>query len=404
MLLALVVGCDPGGPGDVPPEGQGLPLGFVPITLDGEPPLAITEIAFIPGTSELLALTKSRFVTHYRLDAANDRAVRLGTFEVPGVDDTADCGLLSVAFDPDFATNRLVYFAACESAQYSRITRHELDPGDHGTIASTATTVIRVGIDDATRAWHNIGSIGFDRDGYLWALFGDKNEPLTAQDVSTNLGAVIRIAPDRDGAGYTPAPTNPFVGLAGRSPDLAALGLRSPWRGALDAAGRLWIGDVGDSAFEEVNVTRFAGENFGSSLAEGPCTTACDGLTDPIVAWDRSNDHRYAAEDPDAAPTSRRVVWVGIEYPRTVEVDRYRGLLFERMLVGDFAGGWIRAIGLDADDRVIADVHAGHLDHVTSWALGPDGYLYASTYGSALASPYVQGALYRAILAGPPES
>ena len=53
--------------------------------------------------------------------------------------------------------------------------------------------------------------------------------------------------------------------------------------------------------------------------------------------------------------------------------------------------------------HAIADEHAGHLDHVTSWALGPDGYLYASSYGSALASPYVHGALYRAILAGSPE-
>jgi hypothetical protein len=338
-------------------------------------------------------------VTHFRLDGERDRATRVGEFDVPGVVETADCGLLSVAFDPDFARNRLVYFAACESVQYSAITRHEFDPDDHGTIATTATTVIRVGSANATRGWHNVGSIGFDADGYLWALFGDKALAGAAQDLSENLGAVIRIAPDRVAAGYQPAPGNPFAGLPDHSPDVAAYGLRSPWRGALDHAGRLWIGDVGESDFEEVNVTRFAGENFGASIVEGPCTESCDGLTDPILGWSRFEDTVYELEDPEAVATNRRVIWVGIEYPRTVAVDRYRGRFFDRMLVGDFCTGWIRAVGLDDAGTVVRDEAAGHLAAATSWALGPDGYVYASSYGSCLAWPYREGAVYRAVLA-----
>lgn len=399
LAAALVAGCGDNRVSiDAGPDGgtPRLALRFEPIELEGGAPLAITEIAFVPGTADFLALTKSRTVTLFRLDG--DRAIRIGELDVPGVDDRADCGLLSVAFDPEFADNQLVYFAACESTQYSFISRHRFDPDDLGSIAATASPVIRVGADDATEAWHNIGSIGFDRDGYLWALFGDKNRSARAQDVSTNLGAVIRIAPERVEAGYQPAPGNPFAGVAGHSPDLVAKGLRSPWRGALDHAGRLWIGDVGNSMFEEVNVSRFAGENFGASIVEGACTESCDALTDPVVTWDRSSGHRYAQEDPDASATTRRVVWVGVDYPRTVTVDRYQGRLFEKMLVGDFCTGWIRAIGLDDDGAVIHDEAAGHLAAATSWTVGPDGYVYASSYGSCLAWPYRAGAVHRAVL------
>jgi hypothetical protein len=117
-----------------------------------------------------------------------------------------------------------------------------------------------------------------------------------------------------------------------------------------------------------------------------------------VVWWDRSNDSRYAREDRQVVPTTRRVVWVGVEYPRTVSVDRYAGLMFDRMLVGDFAAGWIRAIELDDQGAVVSDEPAGHLVGASSWAVGPDGYLYASSYGGSLAWPYPQGALYRAVL------
>jgi hypothetical protein len=67
------------------------------------------------------------------------------------------------------------------------------------------------------------------------------------------------------------------------------------------------------------------------------------------------------------------------------------------MLVGDFSTGWIRLIGLDDSDAVIYDQSAGHMEGVSSWAVGPDGYLFVSNYGSTLASPYKTGSIYRAI-------
>lgn len=379
------------------PPGQ-LALELERIELGGGDPLAITHLAFIPGTTEVLIANKSHTVTHYRLDDGAPQATLLGSFEVPGVDETADCGLLALTFDPAFATNHYLYFASCFAPTDSRISRHVFDAADYGSIARTATTIYEAGLPTGTRAWHNIGAIGFDPQSSLWALFGDKNDSRTSQDPRSPLGKVIRIIP-QPGGGSIPDPRNPFAGISGHDPVVVASGLRSPWRGALDEAGRLWIGDVGESGFEEVNVTRFAGENFGNSLAEGPCDASadvCRDLVDPIVYWDRSTEHRYAKEDPKAIETSRRVVWVGATYPRSVAQDRYDGRLFDRMLVGDFAGGWIRAIRLDESDRIVEDIPVGHLEATSAWDVGPDGYLYVTSYGSVLAFPYVPGALYRA--------
>src|SRR5690242_12489166 len=123
--LALLAACGDNLSAPPPSVPGELVLSFEPIELE-DAPQAITELAFVPGTSELLVLNKTHTVIHYRLDGAT--ATKLGSFEVPGVDETADCGLLAVAFDPDFAANRLVYFGACDSPTHSRITRHRFDP------------------------------------------------------------------------------------------------------------------------------------------------------------------------------------------------------------------------------------------------------------------------------------
>jgi hypothetical protein len=393
-LLAMLAACGDNTVG-FPADGT-LVFRFEQIQLENAPE-AITEIAFVPGANELLVLNKTHTVHHYRLDDGATSASMLGSFEVPGVDETADCGLLSIAFDPGFVTNRLVYFGACDSPTHSRITRHELDRTDYESVGRTTSLVIRVGSDSAEKAWHNVGSMGFDPDGNLWALFGDKVTAADSQDLTTALGKAIRITPDRIAAGFQPAPANPFYGMTDRDESIVAIGFRSPWRGALDDKGRLWVGDVGNTEFEEVNVSRFAAENFGNSIAEGPCLASCEGLADPITYWGRESDHRYVIEDPLVIPAVRRSVWVGGVYPRTVAVDRYAGRMFDRVLVGDFAGGWIRLLGLDDTDALVYDKAAGHLEAASSWSVGPDGYLYASSYGSALAWPYKTGAVYRAI-------
>lgn len=371
---------------------------FEEVDLD-EPTVAVTELVFVPGADEFLILEKDGRVVHFELTGEGARS--LGSFQVPGVFAESDCGLIGAAFDPDFASNGFLYFGYCVAQQYNRITRHQFDTSDYGLIESSATEIVSVGDPLAPKSWHNVGSIGFDDHGNLWALFGEKRLEDEAQDVTNNLGTLIRVVPNKepDGEGHMPAPDNPFVGDGEKSEDIYAYGLRSPWKGSLDSRGRWWIGDVGAASTEEVNIITDPGQNFGWPEWEGPCGANCEGLRNPLTHWDRSSESDYALEDPETNATDRRVVWVGPEYRARSGIDRYEGRLTNKVLFGDFCAGWVRAAELDAQDRLIYDAHAGHLDAVTGIAEGADGYVYFVTYGNCKTFPYREGRMWRAVLA-----
>jgi glucose/arabinose dehydrogenase len=360
---------------------------------------AITEIKFIPGAGqEFLVLRKDGEVLHFELDG--DTASQLGSVTLEGVDDTHDCGLLSMAFDPDFEQNQHAYFGYCVGEGQNVITRHTLDTADLTTANDEALEVFRVDNPNAEHYWHNVGSIQFGDDGYLWALFGENAHGAEAQELSRATGSLIRIEPDPEGSeqGWQPAPDNPFVGDPDKNEAIYAWGLRSPWRGLIDTQGRYWIGDVGASKFEEINVADEPGLNFGWPDSEGPCETDCDDEADPILWWDREPDHAYVLDDPETAPTDRRAVWVGLAYESTSDDDPYDGNLDDKVIYGDFCAGWVRAAAYDDEQGVTFDASIGHLEGVASWATGPDGYAYVTTYGNCRTFPYKPGKLYRAVL------
>jgi glucose/arabinose dehydrogenase len=358
-------------------------LQFQEIEVEGGLAFA-TELKFLPtapgADAELLVLGKEGDVSHLRVQG--DGAVRLGTFTVPGVYSTSDCGLISLAIDPEFADNGFIYVGICESQTESTILRLAFTPADYAAIGASAVEIMRVGEPLADRPWHNVGAMGFDDTGAMWALFGDKRRPENGQDLDDDLGAVVRILPSHaPEGGHAPAPDNPFLGMDGIDPDVWAYGLRSPWRGTLDAAGRLWIGDVGANDVEEVNVVARAGENFGWSDHEGPCVDACTGVRDPVVAWPHDEVTQYMLDDADVVNTNGAVAWVGIEH-RPGASDPYGGELAGKVLFGDFCLGYVRALAIDDDGVAVADTHVGHLAHASAWDQGPDGFLYVTTFGS----------------------
>src|SRR5687767_6847469 len=229
-------------------------LDFEMLTID-EPIVRATAIAFFPDSSDFLLASKDGEIVHYALEG--DTATRLGGFTLPEVYTPSDCGVISLAFDPDFTDNRLLYVGYCRSQLESAIVRLELGADlDYDAVVATMADVIVVGHPAASEPWHNVGSIGFDPSGNLWAVFGDKTVASSAQDLSNNLGSIIRIVPDRSpgGSGYTAAKDNPFYGDPTFSWDIWAYGLRSPWKALLDDQGRFFIGDVGSDEFEEVNM------------------------------------------------------------------------------------------------------------------------------------------------------
>lgn len=384
---------------DMQPDMLALPeakLTFEEVELSEEV-LAMTELKFIPGTSQFLLLRKTGQVLVFELEA--DGAKRIGSFEVPGVYSESDCGLISAAFDPGFEQNKLVYFGFCTAIGANSITRHTLDLSELSSVASSAKTVIKAEAADAEKAWHNVGSMDFDAQGYLWALFGENTVKEAAQDPANTLGSLIRIKPntDPDGEGYEPAPGNPYIGQAGKSDAVYALGLRSPWRGHLDSKGRFWIGDVGAAEIEEINVAHTPGQNFGWPKSEGPCKGNCQGQSDPLIHWNRSLEHPFAFDDEQTAPTTRRAVWVGVEH-RPGEQDPYEGKLKDKVLYGDFCTGWVRTASVDDQVKLRFDQNVGHLEGIVSWAQGPDGHLYVVTYGNCFTFPYKAGKLYKAVI------
>jgi glucose/arabinose dehydrogenase len=390
-LLALAGGC-----GDDAPASTGTPgatsggtggdgsfgLAFQDLTVEGDFGL-VSEMKFIPGTSELLALSWGGSVVHYRLEG--DTAKRLGSFQVPGVYAVLDCGLISLAFDPDFAENHFLYVGTCVSGTHSGVFRLTFDAADYDAIPASTAEILVLGHASAKNPWHNVGSIGFDDEGALWALFGDKTVSATAQDRTDNLGALIRIFPNREvgGSGYTAVPSNPFAGSTTDSPDIWAYGLRSPWHGIRDSKGRYWIGDVGADTIEEINLVTQAGQNLGWATSEGPCDKGldCVGLVEPLLHWTRADDHPYIADDPDAEATGLRVAWAGIEH-RPHPNDPYGGNLDGKVLFGDFCVGFVRAATADDSGKLVQTVPLGHLELASGWDQGPDGYLYATTFGT----------------------
>lgn len=355
------------------------PLVFVDVPIE-QPLQRATDMKFLPGTSEFLLLGKNGPVHHYAL--GDEGATLLGSFDFPDLHTVTDCGLISVAFDPDFSSNSFAYFGVCDSQLDSTIYRVQFSD-DYGAIADTRAPIITVGHPNASQPWHNVGAIGFTPEGYLWAQFGDKTVSSSSQDTASNLGSIVRIIPNRTPteSGYTPAPDNPFAGDPTASPDIWAYGFRSPWRGLLDDQGRFWVGDVGSSNHEEVDIVTAPGQNFGWPAAEGACTRGdCRDYVDPIATWPHAA-HPEIADDVDATAHQARVAWVGVQYVDEGN-DRYGGLLTGKVLYGDSCIGYVRALEADAEGNLVSNEHMGHIVAPTGWGQAPDGYIYVVGHGS----------------------
>jgi glucose/arabinose dehydrogenase len=149
---------------------------------------------------------------------------------------------------------------------------------------------------------HNGGQLAFGPDGYLYIGMGDggsAGDPFrNGQKMDALLGKLLRIDVGSGVRPYAVPVANPFSGKKGAAPEIWALGLRNPWRFSFDRkTGDLFIADVGQNAYEEVNVQPAAskgGENYGWNVMEGMhCfrskTCAGSGMVLPVAEYDHDS-------------------------------------------------------------------------------------------------------------------
>jgi glucose/arabinose dehydrogenase len=193
------------------------------------------------------------------------------TLDITGlVRNGGEQGFLGAAFSPEGAH---VYVNYTDLSGDGRIAEYTM----RGDRADTSTRRELLFFDDPYPN-HNGGNLVFGPDGMLWIGMGDSGsggDPEdNAQSLGTLFGKMLRIDPEASGERpYTIPADNPFVERDGARPEIWAYGLRNPWRYAFDrSTGDLWIGDVGQNAWEEIDFVAAGstgGENFGWARLEG---------------------------------------------------------------------------------------------------------------------------------------
>lgn len=206
-------------------------------------------------------------------------------------------GLLSIAFHPRYRENRWFFVNYTDLQGDTVVARFSVSADPDRADPSSFRQILFV---DQPFQNHNGGQLQFGPEGYLYIGMGDGGsggDPGNrAQNLNDLLGKMLRI--DVDGDAYAIPSSNPFVGQAGRRAEIWASGLRNPWRFSFDrVTGDLWIADVGQQQWEEVNVqpsTSPGGENYGWRRMEGtrcyePSSNCNDGsLVLPVAEYNHS--------------------------------------------------------------------------------------------------------------------
>lgn len=299
-------------------------------------------------------------------------------------------GILDVALDPHFASNRRVFFTFFDCAA----------PAPGQNITNSNTYVARAELDEAANQLRDVtvifrsipawpskrlgaktgGRIAIGRDGNLFVTIGDRDDGphqitpdwMSAQQLDNDLGKVIHITPDGQ-----PVPGNPFLTKAGARPELWAYGIRSPEGLAFNPrTGELWETELGPRGGDKVNIIK-RGENYGwpvivhgidyPGTAIGAGITHKAGMQQPVYYWDPSRD------------PSGMAFYKGALFPQ------WQNSLFVAMLDGKFLDRLTLSRNkVVSEEPLLVDMHT----RVRDVRVGPDGAVYVLTdSGTSAMSP-----------------
>jgi glucose/arabinose dehydrogenase len=356
---------------------RGVSVSFNPVANGLSAPVQVASAR--DGSRRLFVVEQGGLVR-----VVHDGAVRAKAYlDLTGrVVDGGEQGLLGLAFHPRFKSKPFVF------ATYTRKTDGALQvsrfrassPGASSVAASTERRIITV--PHPGNANHNAGALAFGAHGRLFISTGDGGgggDPFDkARDLTSLSGKILRLDVDhRCGTrNYCVPDGNPFANSNNANKrTLFDWGLRNPWRISIDRGdGRLWIADVGQETWEEIDhVRQRGGKDFGWSCREGRHTynaTRCTiggkprNMTGPVVEY--SHD-------------AGRCAVIGGHAYRGGRYDFARGIY----VYSDFCGGEVYGLKQRSDGT---HVHAlvGHLSGVTGYGENDRGEIYAVTQSGNL--------------------
>ena len=359
--------------------------------------VAVTMTQFAQAEQPIAVASRADDPTIYVVEKTGRiRAYRNGTFDsapvldiVSKVDSANERGLLGLAFSPK---NRdVMYVDYTDRAGVVHVSEIPFD----GRVADIGRERVLLKIPKPFNE-HNAGTLSFDAAGLLYIAIGDggsSGDPKgNAQRTDVLLGKILRIDPNPVGAlPYSIPPTNPFapgapatrVGALGASSkkfrsEIYAYGLRNPWRASVDAVtGDVWVPDVGESDIEEINRIPSPGSggsvsalNFGWNVRQG--RTQFKGPRPK-----RATDSVYEYPHADG-----RCAVVGGSVYRGTKIPALVG----RYVFGDVCSGKISVLDGIAPGQGRASDLGARVGYLTSFGVGPDGELIATS---------LEGGLYR---------
>jgi glucose/arabinose dehydrogenase len=268
------------------------------------------------GTARLFALEKNGPIRVFN----NNPSVSTWTTFLDLSDSTAntfECGLLDIAFPPDYAQSGYFYVTYINNARQPLkwvLERYHVSADPNVADPNSALRLIEI---PQVATYHKGGCMQFGPDGYLYVSVGEDGQIYDSQAFDTLKGKMLRIDVDHpeNGLNYGIPVDNPFKNsTAGNREEIWAWGFRNPWKFSFDPDGRLWEGDVGLDTWEEVNIIH-KNRNYGWPLVEGtqcdyptPCDTTGRNIQLPL--WE------YLHTSPWGAAIIGGWVYIGAQFPQ----------------------------------------------------------------------------------------